>query len=61
MKSKHIDLTELMESEKSERVAERLSGALSETEERVWGDDFAASGSPKGPPPAPPTPPAPGV
>lgn len=57
MKSKHIDLTEVMESEKSERIAERLGGELSESEERVWGDDFAASGDQKGPPPSPPSPP----
>jgi hypothetical protein len=59
MKKKPIDLTEVLESTKAERIADRLGGELSETEEKVWGGDFAASGGGKNPPPPGPMPPAP--
>jgi len=56
MEKKPIDLGEILDSDNAGRIAERLGGALSETEERVWGGDFAASGGGKSPPPPAPPP-----
>lgn len=54
MATKQLDLDEILDSDLTERVAERLTGELSETEEPVWGSDFAASGVIKPVPPGPP-------
>jgi hypothetical protein len=50
-----VDLDKVLEDQSAERIAERLSGKLSESEQPVWGGDFAASGDNKNLPP-PPTP-----
>jgi len=57
MKKKPMDLTEVLESTKAERIAERLGGELSDADERLWGSDYAASGEEKLPPPPPTFPP----
>lgn len=55
-----VDLDKVLEDQRAERIAERLSGELSESEQPVWGGDFAASGVPKDDGTSPPVPPAPG-
>ncbi len=56
MANTELDLDDILNSDLAERVAARLTGNLSETEEPVWGSDFAASGTGKQPP-SPPVPP----
>ena len=47
---KKLDLEEISTRKQTERVAERLEGALDSDDQPMWSEDFAASGGEKGPP-----------
>ena len=59
MANKKIDLGKLASDTTSDRIAAQLEGADEGASPALWGEEFAASGSPKTPTPAPPPTPAP--
>jgi len=59
MANKKIDLGKLASDATSDRIADQLEGASDGPPAALWGEEFAASGTPKTPTPAPPPTPMP--